>query len=60
MPHVLKMPAIKFGSPVPLIVGFKTYNSTFHKVFQKSLCTDHDEQHFELCSCFNCVRTISG
>jgi hypothetical protein len=35
MANMLKVPAIKFSTPMAVLIIIKPYNLTFHKIFQR-------------------------
>jgi len=59
MSNVLEVSAIKLGAPVTLVVGIESYDLAFHKLSEEPLCSNHDQQHFELGSRSHRVRLIS-
>lgn len=59
MANMLKMPALKFSTPIVMLISLKAYDSTFHRVnFNSTLSSDHDEQHLEPAGRFDCMRAI--
>jgi hypothetical protein len=47
MSNVLEVTTREFSTPITVLIGIESYDLAFHK----ALRSDHDEQHFELCSC---------
>lgn len=58
MTHMLKVSAVERSAPIAMLIGFKTYDSTFQEMHHQELSPDHDEQHFKPGSCFDSMRSI--
>ena len=56
MPNVLEVSTREFGTPIAVLIGIESYDLAFHK----ALRSDHDQQHFELCSCSHRMGLIRG